>query len=91
MNQKSQDTHINFGEISIGNGQPLGGPKNQMSAHRDTLPNIASKFEVTKSSSKMFKSPYSSKLQQNNFKYDPAVGPFGNSITNSSNNNNNHA
>lgn len=63
MQQKNQDTNINFGEMSIGNGQPNSGAKNQMSGHRDTLPNISSKFEVAKSSSKMFKSPYSSKLQ----------------------------
>ena len=56
------------------------------SLHRDTLPNITSKFEVTKSSSKMFKSPYSSKLQQNNVKYDPTAAIFGNSVANAANN-----
>lgn len=63
MQQKNQDTHINFGEMSIGANKPNGAVKNHISVQRDTLPNITSKFEVTKASSKMFKSPYSSKLQ----------------------------
>lgn len=84
MQQKnnSQETNINFGEISIGAVKQTHPASTQISAHRDTLPNISSKFEVTQSSSKMFKSPYGSKLQSSNLKYDPAGGPtFGNSIT----------
>ena len=61
MHQKNQETNINFGEISIGAVKHNAG-STQISAHRDTLPNISSKFEVTQSSSKMFKSPYGSKL-----------------------------
>lgn len=61
---------------SVGPSQVIPG-----AARDNTLPNITSKFEMTQSQSKMFMSPYGSKLQPNNLKHEVVAAGFGTSIT----------